>query len=125
MTNAASDEARLRAALRKALADAEPREVPAFGSFLERIGPGSGRRATARLRVAVAAALIAAIAAIAWFSHGPTPADDYRLAVTVVAGAGHGTPTDRWLALAPATPVAGLPAVPRVEYPLLPEEVLL
>jgi hypothetical protein len=114
-------------ALRAALGAIEPERVPPFGHvFVRAAAVAPPRRRTWAL--AAAGACAAATALVAWLAlppPAPAPDEDHRLALAVAASFGGGTPTDRWLDAAPSAPLSGLPALPRVEYPLIPEETLL
>lgn len=128
MNHAHPDEARLRDSLRSALAAAEPARAPEFGHLWTRASAGGRARGLLRWRPAAAAVAICAVAFVAWLARPPVhddPDADYRLALAVVAAHGRGTPTDAWLDELPSSQLSGLPDVPQVEYPLMPEETLL
>jgi len=127
MTEHDADSLRLREALRAALAQAEPRQVPSFGG-LWRAAQVPGRPAVSSWRLdAAAAALIVAAAATLFALPGvaPAPDADYLLAARLTADFDRGNPTDGWLAQVPSAPLSGGPAMPSVEYPLLPKETYL
>jgi hypothetical protein len=122
------DDSRLQAELRTALAAAEPHRTLPFAHVFARASAGFRAPRQVGLRRAAAAAAVAMAAAAAWLAlprQEPDASSDYRLALAVVAEYGGGSPTDRWLSQAPSSPLSGLPELPLVEYPLIPEENLL
>lgn len=122
------DSPRLRQALQAALAQAEPGQAPAFGGMW-RAAQQPRRPAASSWRLdLVAAALAVAAAAVAVFTlpgRTPEPDADYLLAARLTAEFDRGNPTDGWLAQVPSPPLSGGPALPSVEYPLLPKETFL
>lgn len=128
MSPSQHDDSRLQAELRTALAAVEPRQTPPFPHVFTRASAGVRAPRQAAWRRAAAAAAIAAAVVAAWLTlprQEPDASSDYRLALAVVAEYGGGSPTDRWLSQAPSSPLSGLPELPLVEYPLIPEENLL
>jgi hypothetical protein len=117
----------LRKALQAALAQSEPRDVPAFGGMWRAAQRPRAAVSSWRLDL-VAAALTVAAAAVAMFTlpgRTPEPDSDYLLAARITAHFDRGNPTDGWLDQVPSPPLSGGPALPSVEYPLLPKEKFL
>lgn len=127
MNPQAPDETRLVAAVREALTAAEPAQAPPFRRVWSRATARGIAARNRRLQTALTAAAVAAAVTVAWFGWprpSPDPQADYLLAVEM-SRAGVDIPTDRWLTAAPSTPLGGLPVLPAVDYPLLPEEKFL
>jgi hypothetical protein len=117
----------LRQALQAALAQAEPRDVPGFGGMWRAAQRPRAAASSWRLDL-VAAALTVTAAAVAVFTlpgRTPEPDPDYLLAARLTASFDRGYATDGWLDQVPSPPLSGGPALPSVEYPLLPKEKFL
>jgi hypothetical protein len=117
----------LRQALQAALAQAEPREVPAFGGMWHAAQRPRAAASSWRLDLVAAALTVTAVAVAVFNLPGrtPEPDADYLLAARLTAHFDRVSPTDGWLDQMPSPPLSGGPALPSVEYPLLPKEKFL
>lgn len=132
-------DAELGATLRAALASTEPAQTPEFSRVWSRsqrraaaAAPARSHRTAPFLRPVLAVAVAGALAALGLlqWSHllrerQRVQIADYAFAVQVAAANGFSVPTDKLLQGGPASLLRGAPAVPNIEYPLMPKESFL
>jgi hypothetical protein len=133
-----SSDARLAGAVRRGLQPLEPASAPDFARTWSRaqrraaIGAGrdGARQRSWKPALAYAFAATIIVSGVLQWQHGRREdarlqAADYALAVQVAAANGFAVPTDRLLRGGPGSLFRGAPALPAIEYPLMPKESLL